>query len=62
MPSIELSLTDAAGQLVARRVLQPADFRAASTVLAPGADTALQLTLTAGPAAVTGYTVEIFHP
>ena len=62
MPSIELSLTDAAGQLVARRVLQPADFRAASTVLAPGADTALQLTLTAGTAAVTGYTVEIFHP
>ena len=62
LPSVDLSLTDPSGQLVARRVLTPRDFRATSTLLAPGADAALQLVLTAGNAGVTGYTVEIFYP
>jgi predicted Zn finger-like uncharacterized protein len=62
LPSVELSLTDPAGQLVARRVLAPADFHAASTVIAPGADTQLQLVLSDADAKVAGYTVEIFYP
>ena len=62
LPSVELSLTDAGGQLVARRVLGPHDFRSASTVIAPGAETALQLVLAAGGNQVTGYTVEVFYP
>jgi predicted Zn finger-like uncharacterized protein len=61
VPSIDLSLTDAQGRLVARRALSPQDFHA-SDVLPPGADAALQLTLSAGSTSVVGYTVEIFYP
>jgi predicted Zn finger-like uncharacterized protein len=62
VPSIDLSLTDTSGQLVARKVLSPRDFRVAAAPLRPGADTSLQLELTAGGARVTGYTVEVFYP
>ncbi|HET6599830.1 MAG TPA: zinc-ribbon and DUF3426 domain-containing protein [Burkholderiaceae bacterium] len=62
LPWVELSLTDTGGRLVARRALSGADFRAASTVLQPGAEQALQLLLSAGSAPVSGYTVEIFYP
>lgn len=62
MPAIELTLTDAAGQMVARRALMPRDFSAATKVLAPGAETPLQLVLSAGNARITGYTVELFYP
>ncbi len=61
MPSVDLSLTDGNGRLVARRALAPRDFGAAS-VLQPGAEAALQLMLNAGSARVSGYTVEIFYP
>ena len=60
-PSIDLALTDATGRLVARRVLAPRDL-AAAEVLQPNAEAALQVLLTAGPAGVVGYTVEIFYP
>ncbi|HEY2188338.1 MAG TPA: zinc-ribbon and DUF3426 domain-containing protein [Caldimonas sp.] len=60
-PSIDLALTDATGRLVARRVLAPHDLNAAE-VLPPHAESSLQVLLTAGPAAVVGYTVEIFYP
>jgi len=62
MPSIDLTLTDTAGQLVARRALNPSDFRVADPVVAPGSETALQLLLSAGNPRVSGYTVEIFYP
>jgi len=62
LPSVDLSLTDADGQLVARRALGPADFRASLAPIAPGGETALQLTLSAGSPRVAGYTVEIFYP
>lgn len=62
LPSIDLSLTDASGQLVARRVLAPRDFRVASTLIKPGAESALQSVLAVAGAHVTGYTVEVFYP
>jgi predicted Zn finger-like uncharacterized protein len=62
LPSFDLSLTDAAGQLVARRALSPTDFRAAPLALNAGADATLQLMLSAGNRQVTGYTVEVFYP
>jgi predicted Zn finger-like uncharacterized protein len=61
MPSIDLSLTDGNGRLVARRALSPRDFGAAS-VLPPGAEAGLQVMLNAGNFRVAGYTVEIFYP
>jgi predicted Zn finger-like uncharacterized protein len=62
LPSVDLTLTDAAGQLVARRVLAPIDFRNGAAAIQAGADLPLQLRLTTGNARVTGYTVEIFYP
>ena len=62
LPSVDLSLTDAAGQLLARKALAPSDFRAASLALAAGSDATLQLMLSAGSGRVTGYTVEVFYP
>jgi predicted Zn finger-like uncharacterized protein len=61
LPSIDLSLTDGNGRLIARRALAPRDFGAAN-VIQPGAETALQLMLNAAGARVAGYTVEIFYP
>ncbi|MGZ5238052.1 MAG: DUF3426 domain-containing protein, partial [Caldimonas sp.] len=61
LPSVDLSLTDGNGRLIARRALSPRDFGAAS-VIQPGAETAMQLMLNAGGARVAGYTVEIFYP
>lgn len=61
LPSIDLTLTDGNGRLVARRALAPRDFGAAD-VIAPHAETPLQVMLGAGTAAVVGYTVEIFYP
>jgi len=61
LPSVDLSLTDGNGRLVARRALSPRDFRAAP-ILPAGGDAALQLTLSTGGARVAGYTVELFYP
>ena len=61
LPSIDLTLTDGTGRLVARRALAPRDFNAAD-VIAPHAEAPLQVMLSTGTAAVVGYTVEIFYP
>ena len=61
MPSVDLSLTDGNGRLVARRALGPRDFGAAN-IIPPGSEAPLQLMLNAGSARVSGYTVEIFYP
>lgn len=61
LPSIDLSLTDGNGRLVARRVLSPADFGSAN-VLAPGGEADLQTMLSTGALRVSGYNVEIFYP
>lgn len=62
VPSVDLSLTDATGQLVTRRVLSPGDFRVGSAPIQAGAELPLQLLLTTGSPRVSGYTVEIFYP
>lgn len=62
VPWIELSLTDAGGQLLARRALAPKDFLGATTALAAGAELPMQLTLSAAGGRVAGYTVEVFYP
>ncbi len=62
LPWIELSLTDANGELLARRALAPQDLRARSREIGPGAEATLQAVLATGALRVTGYTVEIFYP
>ena len=61
-PSIDLTLTDPQGQLVARRVLAPSELGATQEVLAPGSEVALGATLSAGEQRLLGYTVEVFYP
>lgn len=60
-PALDLSLTDAAGKLVARRVLQAADLGLPPTLEA-GQELPLQALLSTGDKRVTGYTVELFYP
>ena len=62
LPWIDLSLTDGAGRLVARKSLAAAEFKPASPLLQPGADVVLQTLLSARGLPVTGYTVEVFYP
>lgn len=62
LPSVDLSLTDANGQLVSRRMFAPRELGATSAPIGPGGESPLQLTFSTGEARVTGYTVEIFYP
>jgi predicted Zn finger-like uncharacterized protein len=62
MPSIDLSITDSSGQLIARRALSPADFRVGSPVIPADSEAPLQLLLAATGARLSGYTVEVFYP
>lgn len=62
LPSIDLTLTDGSGGLIARRVLSVDDFRVAAPVIAGGAEQTLSVPLAAGASKVSGYTVEIFYP
>lgn len=62
MPSIDLSLDDAAGQLLSRRALNPADFRVARPVVASGAEATLQLVMSAANGQASGYRIELFYP
>jgi len=66
VPAIDLSLTDAQGRLVSRRVLRMDDLGAAQDRLGAGRELVLRATLQlAGAAAsepVAGYTIELFYP
>lgn len=62
MPSVDLALTDAAGQLIARRALSRSDFASAPPQLPAGGEATLQTALSAGATRITGYTVEVFYP
>jgi hypothetical protein len=62
LPWIDLSLTDANGQLVARRALGPNDFRSPTTTMQPSGETSLQAMMSTGTTRIAGYTVEVFYP
>lgn len=64
LPAIELTLTDGAGQMIARRILTPADFGStgAAAVLPAASEAPLQLVLTTSGRRASGYTVEPFYP
>ena len=63
MPAIELTLTDAGGQMISRRILEPGDFAVAEPAVLPAAsEAALQLVLATSGRRPSGYTVEPFYP
>ncbi|MDM4767650.1 zinc-ribbon and DUF3426 domain-containing protein [Pelomonas sp. SE-A7] len=61
LPWVELNLTDAGGQLVARRMISPADFNLKADRIAARGEQPLQLVFGSSQR-VSGYTVEIFYP
>jgi len=62
MPSVELTLTDAGGQMLVRRALSPSDFGVAQPTLPAASEAALQLVLSTHGRRASGYTVEPFYP
>lgn len=62
VPHVDLSLTDALGQTLARRVLTPEQLGAARDRIAASSELALAATLRTRDIAVVGYTIEIFYP
>jgi predicted Zn finger-like uncharacterized protein len=66
-PALDLTLTDARGELIARRVLRLPELGATAATIPPGRDLALQTTLQSAagdgaPRVIAGYTVELFYP
>ncbi|HXZ48995.1 MAG TPA: zinc-ribbon and DUF3426 domain-containing protein [Usitatibacter sp.] len=65
-PYLELTLTDATGQVAARRVLRPADYMGRALpkgeVFAAGAQVAIQLRLATPRIKPTGYELLLFYP
>ena len=62
-PALELTLTDARGDVVARKVLAVRDLDpAAPSQVAADSELALQAVLDTGERRVSGYSVEIFYP
>jgi hypothetical protein len=62
MPSIDLSLTDAGGVLVSRRMLSASDLGTVRNTIAAGQELPLQALLMSAERPLTGYTIEIFYP
>jgi predicted Zn finger-like uncharacterized protein len=62
LPSIDLTLTDVRGQVVARRMLRPLDLGHEGDRLEPGTELPLRATLAVGERVVAGYTIEIYYP
>jgi len=62
MPSIDLSLSDAGGALVARRVLTASDLGTPRTTIGAGQELPLQALLMSADRPLAGYTIEIFYP
>jgi hypothetical protein len=61
-PSIDLSLTDASGALVSRRVLSAGELGASRTTIGAQQELPLQALLMSAERPLTGYTIEIFYP
>lgn len=61
-PWIELSLTDAAGLTIARRMVAPSEFKGSKPSMPPTSELPLQLVMSTGEQKVSGYNIEIFHP
>ena len=61
-PAIDLSLTDAQGRPIARRVLQMSDLGLPLRTLKAGSEVPIQASLAVGDRPVSGYAVEIFYP
>jgi predicted Zn finger-like uncharacterized protein len=61
-PALDLSFTDAQGQVVSRKVLLPAELGARGEAMAAGGQWRVDARLAVGDLRIAGYTVEVFYP
>jgi hypothetical protein len=61
-PHVELTLTDAAGAISARRVFNPGEFGITRAVLPGQQDTNWSLVFSTSARNIAGYTVSVFYP
>lgn len=61
-PSLDLTLSDASGQPLIRRVLDPHELGAPAGPIPAGAEWTLSALLRSQAGEVTGYTIELFYP
>jgi hypothetical protein len=62
LPSVDLTLTDAQGRIIARRAFLAGELGSTAATVASGAEMPLQATLAITERPVAGYTIEIFYP
>jgi len=62
VPAVDLAITDALGQVIARRVLAVSELGVDATEIKPGAELLVAATLEVTAAPVVGYTIELFYP
>jgi predicted Zn finger-like uncharacterized protein len=62
LPAVDLSLTDAQGQVIARRVLDAAELGVSQRSLPGGGELSMKAVLAVADRVVSGYTIEIFYP
>jgi predicted Zn finger-like uncharacterized protein len=62
LPSLDLSVNDGGGQLLARRTLHPSDFQTRQDTILANSEVTLTLVLRSANQRVNGYTVEVFYP
>jgi predicted Zn finger-like uncharacterized protein len=62
LPALDLTLTDAAGRVVARKVVRAGELGAARDVIAARSELPLHALLDSGDARLAGYTVDLFYP
>ena len=61
-PALDLSLTDAQGKPVARRVLSLTELGLPQSALQPGQELPIKVLMSTGERRIDGYTVDLFYP
>jgi len=62
LPSLDLTLTDSQGGIIARRVVAPSDIGVRQTSLSALGELPMQATISTTERPISGYTIEIFYP
>lgn len=62
VPALDLTLRDANGALITRRMLKPEELQLKTRAIEANSETQVQVTLTEKEQRIVGYTVEAFYP
>jgi hypothetical protein len=62
VPAIDLTLTDAQGEVIARRVLRAGELGVTQPSLPGGGELSMKAVLAVAGRGVSGYTIEVFYP